>query len=111
MNQFGIKYTAEQFTETELLKIQNDAAAPHFLYQEILSWASEAKRNKYSFCPQHIEHSSQVRYLEKWLHLIKACSSRNSETSFTWSCHASNSSYLVQLYQPTACLSYYLILR
>jgi O-glycosyl hydrolase len=43
-NRFGIKYTAEQFTETKLLKILNDVAAPHFLYQDILSWASpEAK--------------------------------------------------------------------
>jgi hypothetical protein len=38
-NQFGMKYTAEQFTKTELLKILNDAAAPH-LYQDIFSWAS-----------------------------------------------------------------------
>jgi hypothetical protein len=37
----------QQFTMTsQLLKILNDAAAPHFLYQDILSWASEAKGNK-----------------------------------------------------------------
>jgi hypothetical protein len=71
-NQFGIKYTAEQFTETKLLKILNDAAAPHFLYQDILNWASEAEHNKYSFCPTRLERSSQVKYLEKWLHL-KPC--------------------------------------
>ncbi len=69
IKQFGIKYTAEQFTETKLLKILNDAAAPHFLYQDILNWASEAKCNKYSFCPTRLERSSQVKYLEKWLHL------------------------------------------
>jgi hypothetical protein len=46
-NQFGIKYTAAQFTETKLLKILNDAAAPNFLYHDILSWALEAKRNQY----------------------------------------------------------------
>jgi hypothetical protein len=63
--QFGIKYTAAQFTETKLLKILNDAAVPHFLYHDILSWASEAKRNQYSFCPQRLERSSQVKYLEK----------------------------------------------
>ena len=72
IKQFGIKYTAEQFTETKLLKILNDAAAPHFLYQDILNWASEAKCNKYSFCPTRLERSSQVKYLEKWLHL-KPC--------------------------------------
>jgi hypothetical protein len=43
--QFGIKYTTAQFSETKLLKILNDAAVPHFLYHDILSWASEAKRN------------------------------------------------------------------
>jgi hypothetical protein len=67
--QFGIKYTTAQFSETKLLKILNDAAVPHFLYHDILSWASEAKRNQYSFCPQRLEWSSQVKYLEKWLHL------------------------------------------
>ena len=65
IKQFGIKYTAEQFTETKLLKILNDAAAPHFLYQDILNWASEAKCNKYSFCPTRLERSSQVKYLAK----------------------------------------------
>jgi hypothetical protein len=49
-NQFGVKYTTEQFTVgTKLLKITNNAAAPHFLYQDNLAWVSEAKRNKYSF--------------------------------------------------------------
>jgi hypothetical protein len=71
-SQFDIKYTTEQFTKTKLLKILSDVATPHFLYQDILSWASEAKDNKYSFCPQRLELSSQVKYLEKWLHL-KPC--------------------------------------
>ena len=60
-NQSGIEYTAAQFTETKLLKILIDAAAPHFLYQDSLSWASEAKRNKYSFCPHRLEQPSQVK--------------------------------------------------
>jgi hypothetical protein len=68
-NQYGIKYTTEQFTETKLLKILNDAAAPHFLYQDILTWAKEARRNDYSFSPQRLERTAQVKYLEKWLHL------------------------------------------
>jgi hypothetical protein len=59
-NQSSIqKYTAEPFSETKLLKILNDAAAPHFMYQDILFWASEAKRNNYSFCPQRLEQFSQ----------------------------------------------------
>jgi GT2 family glycosyltransferase len=64
-NQLGIKYTTEQSAETKLLRLLNDDTAPHFLYQDILAWALEAKRNKYSFCPQHLERSSQVKYLEK----------------------------------------------
>jgi hypothetical protein len=64
-NQFGITHTAER------AKLLN-AAAPHFLYQDILAWALEAQRNQYSFCPQRLERSSQVEYLEKWLHL-KPC--------------------------------------
>jgi hypothetical protein len=68
-NQFGIKDTAAQFTKTKLLKILNDAAAPHFLYHDILSWASEAKRNLSSFCLQRLDRSAEVKYLEKWLHL------------------------------------------
>ena len=64
-NRLGIKYTTEQFTETKLLKILSDAAAPHFLYQDILSWAAEAKRNQYSFRPERLERSAQVKYLEK----------------------------------------------
>jgi hypothetical protein len=66
-NQFGIKYTTEQSIETKLLKNLNDAAPLHFLYQDILAWASEAKHNKYAFCPQRLQRSSQVKYLEKWL--------------------------------------------
>jgi hypothetical protein len=42
-------------------------------HHDILSWASEAKRNQYSFCPQRLERSSQVKYLEKWLHLAPCC--------------------------------------
>jgi hypothetical protein len=61
-NQFGIKCTAEHFTQIKLLKILNDVAAPHFLYQDIL----------YLFCPQRLEQSSQVKCLEKWLQL-KPC--------------------------------------
>jgi hypothetical protein len=71
--QFGIKYTTAQFTATKLIKILKDAAVPHFLYHDILSWAPEAQRNQYSFCPQRLEQSSQVKYLEKWLHLAPCC--------------------------------------
>ena len=36
---------------------------------------------------------------------FSALSSRNGKACFTRSCHGSNQSYLVQLYQPTACLT------
>jgi hypothetical protein len=38
-----------------------------------LAWASKAKCNKYSFCPQRLEQPSQVKYLKKWLHLKPCC--------------------------------------
>jgi hypothetical protein len=64
MHQFGIKYNVEKFTETKLLKVLNDAAtASHFLHQDILAWALETKYNKYLFCSQSLEQSSQVKYL------------------------------------------------
>jgi hypothetical protein len=66
-NKFGIKYAAEQYTVTKLLKFLNDAVSRY-----PIAWASEVKCNKYSFCPQCLERSSQVKYLEKWLDL-KPC--------------------------------------
>jgi hypothetical protein len=90
-NQFGIRYTTEQFAETKLLKILNNTAAPHLLYQDILAWASEAKRIKYSFCPQRLGPSSPGTLL-----------SRNCQACFTRSSDANNSNEKVKLYQPIA---------
>jgi hypothetical protein len=92
--QFGIQYTAAQFTETKLLKILNDAAAPHFLYHDILSWAPEAKHNLYAFCPERLERSAQVKYMEKWLHL-EPCRPEMVKRILPGPAHGSNSSYLV----------------
>jgi hypothetical protein len=48
----GVTFTNSDFMETKLLKILNDAHAPHFLYQDLLNWAKEAKRSKYDFLPK-----------------------------------------------------------
>jgi hypothetical protein len=45
----GVSFTPSKFVETKLLKILNDAHTPHFLYQDILNWAKEAKQLKYDF--------------------------------------------------------------
>jgi hypothetical protein len=109
--QFGIKYTTAQFTETKLFKILNDAAVPHFLYHDILSWASEAKRNQYSFCPKRLEQSSQVKYLEKWLHLAP-CRPETVKLVLPGPAKEAIQVTRFNLYLPTnKCMPYYLIPR
>jgi hypothetical protein len=106
-NHFGIKYTAAQFTETKLLKVLNDAAAPHFLYpHDILSWASEAERNQCSFCPQRLEGSSQVKYWEKWMH-FEPC--RPEMVKLVLPGPAREAIEKLGLTLPTNCMHYYLI--
>jgi hypothetical protein len=37
--------------EIDLLKLLNDANAPHYLYKEILEWGKRATQMKYDFNP------------------------------------------------------------
>ena len=69
---FGIRYNTAQFYETKLLKLLNDANAPHFLYKEIVEWARAAHGNKYQFDPKRSSRNAQVKYLEKWLEMQKS---------------------------------------
>jgi hypothetical protein len=50
---YGIYFTSSTFVETKLLKMLNDAHAPHFLYQDVLNWTKEgaAKELNYDFLP------------------------------------------------------------
>ena len=44
-------FTTSHFVETGLLKLLNDAQAPHDLYNKILSWSMKAHSLGYSFQP------------------------------------------------------------
>jgi hypothetical protein len=55
-----------------ILKILYDAAAPRFLHQDILAWALEAKHTHIQSV-LHLKQSSQVMYLEQWLHFEPCC--------------------------------------
>ena len=69
----AITYTAAQYHETKLLRLLDDVQAPHYLYQQILEWAHEAKLDKYDFTPQRKTRSSQIEHLKKWLNYDKIC--------------------------------------
>jgi hypothetical protein len=43
----GVTFTNSDFMEPKLLKILNNAHIPHFLYQDLLNWAKEAKQSNY----------------------------------------------------------------
>jgi hypothetical protein len=49
--QYDIAFTSSEYVEKKLLKVLNDAHAPHFLYQDVLNWAKEANKLKYDFLP------------------------------------------------------------
>jgi hypothetical protein len=61
----GLCFTASNFVETKLLKLLNHAHALHFLYQDVLNWATEAKQLKYGFCPQCTTRKAQIKYIKK----------------------------------------------
>ncbi len=63
---YGVSFTNSDFMETKLLKILNDAHAPHFLYQDLLNWAKEAKQSNYDFLPQRYTRKAQILHIEKW---------------------------------------------
>jgi hypothetical protein len=61
----GLCFTPSDYAETKLLKILNDAHAPHFLYPDLLNWAKEAKRLKYDFKPRRTTRPAQIKHIEK----------------------------------------------
>lgn len=44
-------FTIDMLAETELLKILDDANAPHYLFKEIMEWACKFYNKKYNFKP------------------------------------------------------------
>jgi hypothetical protein len=69
---FGIRFTTAQYHETKLLKILNDANAPHYLYKDIIEWARFARQQNYDFMPDRCSRSAHMKQLEKWLQCKKA---------------------------------------
>ena len=61
----GLCFTASDFVETKLLKLMDDAHAPHFLYQDVLNWAKEAKQFGYDFRPKRTTRRAQIKHVEK----------------------------------------------
>jgi hypothetical protein len=64
---FGIRFTTAQFHETKLLKLLNDANAPHYLYKKLINWGRAAEHDNYNFNPTRSSRNAQVKHLEKWL--------------------------------------------
>jgi hypothetical protein len=46
----------------------NNVHAPHFLYQDVLNWAMEAKQLLYEFRPQHTTRWAQVKHIKTLAH-------------------------------------------
>jgi hypothetical protein len=61
----GLCFTTSDFVETTLLKRMDDVHA-HFLYQDVLNWAKEAKHFNYDFCPKGTTHRTQSNTLKNW---------------------------------------------
>ena len=59
-------FTTSHFVETGLLKLLNDAQAPHDLYNKILSWSMKAHSLGYNFQPHQFDRRTQVKYLEEF---------------------------------------------
>jgi hypothetical protein len=45
----GLSFAPSEYVETKLLKLMDDAPTPHFIYQDVLNWAMEAKQLQYNF--------------------------------------------------------------
>jgi len=66
---YGTSSTLEDQTQTKLLKMLNDAHAPHYLFEGINDWARTAHSSGYGFNPQHRSRVGQLRYMERWQNL------------------------------------------
>jgi hypothetical protein len=64
---FGIRFTTEQYHETNLLKILSNSNAPHYLYKEVMNWGSAVHLDNYHINPTCSSRKALVKYLKKWL--------------------------------------------
>jgi hypothetical protein len=67
--QHGVNHTVNNYVETKLLKILEDANVPHFLYQDVFNWGSEAKARGYNFEPERTTRKSTINHLERRFNL------------------------------------------
>ncbi len=57
--------------ETVLLKILDDANAPHYLFKEIMEWACKFYNKKYNFKPSSYNRKNILLKMKKWQGLDK----------------------------------------
>jgi hypothetical protein len=69
VTQRGVNHTVNDYVETKLLKILEDANVPHFLYQDVFNWGSEAKARGYTFEPERTMRKSTIDHIERRFHL------------------------------------------
>ena len=65
MQQSGSTFTASNFASTRLLKILDNANAPHFLYKDIMQWAVDSKAHGYQFESQCNSRPAVIENLVK----------------------------------------------
>jgi hypothetical protein len=61
----GLCFTTSDFVETQLLKLMDNAHAPHFLYQDVLNWAKDAQQSGYDFHPKCTSRRAQIKRIKK----------------------------------------------
>jgi hypothetical protein len=67
--QRAVNHTVNDYVETKLLKILEDANVPHFVYQDVLNWGSEAKARGYAFEPEHTIRRFAIDHIERRFNL------------------------------------------
>jgi hypothetical protein len=67
--QRGVNHTVNDYVETKLLKILEDANVPHFLYQDALNWGSEAKARGYTFESERTIRKFAIDHIERRFNL------------------------------------------
>ena len=66
---YGITFTDTMNAETKLLKILNDANTPHYLFKDMLNWATETNQSGTISGSTSLTRKSAVAKLEKWQNL------------------------------------------
>lgn len=66
---FNVAFTPSLLAETKLLKILNDANAPHFLYAKIMDWLTLCQSIGLDFEGTTSQRTTTIRRLRQWLHI------------------------------------------